>query len=125
MKKVAIVTHMEHASPVDRGRMAHALHLARDLKEGGAQIKLIFAGKSVDWLAQLTNPNREEEHPFVRAYGNVFDSVREDSEACNFCCIRFDATEAATAGDIPIRGEGKDHMKLGDYVLDGWEIITF
>ncbi|MCO4746262.1 MAG: DsrE family protein [Proteobacteria bacterium] len=125
MKKVAIVTHMEHASPADRGRMAHALHLARDLKDGGAEVKLVFGGKSVDWLAQLTNPERDKEHPFVRAYGNVFDAVRDHAEACNFCCIRFDATESVQAAGIPIRGEGKDHMNLAAYVLDGWELITF
>lgn len=125
MKKVAIVTHMEHESPADRGRMAHALHLARDLKAGGTQIKLIFAGKSVDWLAQLTDPNRAEQHPFVKAYGNVFDAVRDDVEACNFCCIRFNATDKVKAAEVHINGDGKDHMNLATYVLNDWEVITF
>jgi len=125
MNKLAIVTLMEHQNPPDRGRMAHALNLASEAKEAGAEFRLIFCGKSVEWLPQLLNEDRESEHPFVRNYGNHFDSVRDHVEACNFCCIRFGTRDAVEAAGVPIKGEGKKHMKLGEYALNGWNVVTF
>ncbi|MBX2799771.1 MAG: hypothetical protein KTR31_18985 [Myxococcales bacterium] len=123
--KTAVVVTMEHAQPSDRGKMAHALNLARELEEKGQQVRLIFCGKSVEWLPELTNPEREEGHPFVNHYGHNFDVVRHRTEACNFCTRRFDVREEIAAADIPIVGEGKAHMELSDYVVDGWQIVTF
>ncbi len=123
--KVAVVVYMQHESPVDRGRMAHALHLAKEIKAAGKELAFIFAGKSVDWLPQLCNPNRDEEHPFVRNYGNLFDAVREDVVACNFCTRRFEARDEIEAAGVKILGEGRDHMELSRYALDGYQIIQF
>jgi hypothetical protein len=123
-EKIAVVVFVPHSDPSDRGRMSHALHLARDLKRGGADFKFIFAGQSVEWLPELTSPDRDAQHPFVKAYGNVFDEVREHVETCNFCCIRFDTTEAVTRAEIPINGDGREHMELGRLVLDGYRVIT-
>ena len=124
-QKVAVVVTMQHEVPEDRGKMAHALNLARELEEKGQTVELVFCGKSVEWLPQLTNPHRSEEHPFVQNYGARFDAVRHRSVACNFCTKRFDVTEAIGAADIPIVGEGKSHMELSRYVLEGWQVITF
>ena len=122
--KIAVVVFVEHSQPADRGRMAHALHLARDLKRAGVDLRFIFAGKSVEWLPELTSDDRDAQHPFVRAYGNVFDEVREHVEACNFCCIRFETKDSVASAEIPIHGKGKDHMALGQVVLDGYQIIS-
>lgn len=61
----------------------------------------------------------------MRNYGHRFDEVREHVEACNFCCKRFDTMAAVQGAGIPIVGEGKAHMKLSKYVLDGWNVVTF
>lgn len=46
-------------------------------------------------------------------------------KACNMCCIRFNATEAVQAAGIPIVGEGKDHIDIGRYVVEGWQVVNF
>lgn len=124
MSKVAIITFVEHQNPVDRGRMAHVLNLASELKAAGTEFELVFAGKSVEWLPQLLNADRASEHPFVRNYGDHFDAVREHVVACNFCCKRFKTHEAVGAAGVPIIGEGSKHMSLGRYVAEGWQVIT-
>ena len=78
----------------------------------------------MEWLPQLLNENRAEEHPFVRNYGNHFDAVREHVVACNFCCKRFDTHAAVSAAGVPIHGEGTKHMALGRYLAEGWRVIT-
>ncbi len=121
---VAIITFMEHSAPTDRGRMSHALNLASELQAAGREFKLIFAGKSVEWLPELFG-ERADQHPFVRNYGDHFDRVRSHVEACNFCCVRFGVRDQVEAADIPIKGEGKGHMHVSEYVLAGWQVITF
>jgi hypothetical protein len=122
--KVAIITFVEHQNPVDRGRMAHVLNLASELKAAGTEFELVFAGKSVEWLPQLLNEDRESQHPFVRNYADHFDAVREHVVACNFCCKRFDTHAEVGAAGIPIRGAGNKHMPLAGYVTEGWRVIT-
>jgi|GEM_PF-1047950 len=124
MKKVAIMTHHPHETPEDRGRMAHALHMTRDVVEAGADAQLIFCGRSVEWLPQLTNPERDQEHKFVQHYGNVFDAVRDHARACNFCCIRFGVRDRVEQAGVPILGGGRDHMNLGEYALGDWKIVS-
>jgi len=124
MSRTAIVTFTEHQTPENRGRMAHVLNLASELKEAGDEFVLVFAGKSVEWLPQLLNEDRASEHPFVRNYGDHFDRVRDHVVACNFCCKRFDVHAQVGAAGVPIQGEGTRHMSLGQYVREGWTVVT-
>ncbi len=39
------------------------------------------------------------------------------------CCIRFDVMEKVAA-DVPILGEGKDHVDVGRFVMDGYQVIN-
>ena len=55
---------------------------------------------------------------------DYFDAIRDHVKACNMCCIRFNATEAVQAAGIPIVGEGKDHIDIGRYVLEGYQVIN-
>jgi hypothetical protein len=55
-KGTAIVVMVEHQNPPDRGRMAHALNLASELKAADHPFRFIFAGKSVEWLPQIHEP---------------------------------------------------------------------
>lgn len=122
---VAIVVFVEHQQPADRGRMAHVLNLAAELQAAGTEFELVFAGKSVEWLPQWTNPNRAEEHPFIQHYGNLFDQVRDHVVSCNFCNRRFETTDAVQEAGIPIHGDGSAHLSMGRYLREGWRIVTF
>ncbi|MCH9680581.1 MAG: DsrE family protein [Deltaproteobacteria bacterium] len=110
-------------SPADNGRMVHALQLAKRLVDSGAEVEVVFEGKAVTWLPRLTQ-RTEDSHPFDKHYGPVFDSIRHRVRACNMCCKRFDATEAVAAADIPIVGQGQDHIDIARYVLEGYQVIN-
>jgi len=111
-------------APADNGRTIHALKLAVGLKEGGADVMVLFHGKGVTWIDRFVS-RTDDSHPFVRNYGSVFDAVRDRVHACNMCCKRFDATEAVQAAGVPIHGEGREHADLAAFMLDGWDVVNY
>jgi hypothetical protein len=60
----------------------------------------------------------------VKHYGEAFDAVRDHVVACNMCCIRFEQTDIVSAAEIPILGEGRDHVDVARWVLDGYQVIN-
>ena len=123
MKKVVVAILNPGETPADNGRTIHALKLAKGLKEGAAEIVVIFEGQGVTWIPRFVNRN-ENSHPFVKHYGHVFDEIKPLVSACNMCCKRFDVLEVVAAAGIPILGEGQDHVDIAKYMLDGYEVVN-
>ncbi len=123
MSKVVIGVFNPGESPADNGRMVHALQLAAKLDQAGADIVLMFEGQAVKWIGRFVN-RTEESHPFEKNYGPVFDALRSKVRACNMCCKRFDQSEIVAGAGIPILGEGRDHVDIAQYVLDGYQVIN-
>jgi sulfur relay (sulfurtransferase) complex TusBCD TusD component (DsrE family) len=123
MSKVIVGIYNPGESAADNGRTVHALKLAKSLMDGGADVTVVFEGKGVAWLPRFLDRN-DDSHPFVKHYGGAFDAVRANVRACNMCCKRFDVREAVEAADVPIDGEGMDHIDIGKYVLDGYQVIN-
>jgi len=111
-------------TPADNGRTIHALKLAGELKDGGAEVMVLFHGQGITWLPRFINRTADS-HPFVRNYGYAFDQVQDEVHACNMCCKRFASREAIEALEVRIHGEGSDHMNLGALLLDGWQLINY
>lgn len=110
--------------PADNGRTIHALKLAKELKDGGAEVIVLFNGEGVSWIDRFANRN-EDSHKFVKHYGYAFDAVRDLVRACNMCCKRFEAIDAVKAASVPIEGDGEDHINLGKLALEGYQIINY
>jgi len=123
MHKIIVGVFNPGESPADNGRMVHALELTQQLHAAGASVQLLFEGQGVKWLPRLTH-RTDDSHPFDKHYGPVFDEVRGLARACNMCCIRFDVLEAVREAGIPILGEGRDHVDISRYVLDGYQVIN-
>jgi predicted peroxiredoxin len=123
MHRVVVAVLNPGESPADNGRTIHALELAKGLIEAGAEVHLVFEGQAVTWLARFAN-RTEDSHPFVKHYAPVFDAVRDRVRACNMCCIRFDATEAVAGAGFTIVGEGREHIDISRYVLEGYQVIN-
>ena len=124
MPKVIIGVFNPGETAADNGLMIHALRLANELEDAGADFEVVFEGQGVGWIERMCN-RTEDSHPFDKHYGHYFDAIRDHVKACNMCCIRFNATEAVQAAGIPIIGEGKDHIDIGRYVLEGYQVINF
>ncbi len=111
-------------SPADNGRTVHALKLAGSLIEAGAEVKVLFEGKGTTWIPRFVN-RTDDSHPFVKHYGATFDAVRDHVATCSMCTIRFDTREACEAAGIPILAEGRHHVDLTPWILEGWQVINY
>ena len=128
--KIAIVILTDSERPIDNGRMVHALHLARDARAAGGQVRWHFCGRGVSWLPKLAPAARsaEDAHPFLKRYGGLFEGFEfgeGGAHVCNFCCKRFNVHEQVTELGYTIVGEGPDHMPLVHLFQDGWQVATF
>jgi len=124
MSKKVVVSILNPGEAAEHnGQTIHALKLASKLKAAGADVVVVFEGKGVSWLPRFLDRS-DDSHPFVKHYGYVFDEVRDAVVACNMCAIRFDLRDSIAAADIPIKGEGKDHIDIAQYVLDGYQVIN-
>jgi hypothetical protein len=121
--KVVVAILNPGESPADNGRTIHALKLAKGLKDAGAELVVVFEGKGVTWLPRFLNQG-EDSHPFVKHYGGIFDEIRPFVRACNMCCKRFNVLEQVQESDIPVDGEGSEHIDIAHYVLNGYQVIN-
>ena len=109
--------------PADNGLTIHALKLAKELRDGGAEVMVVFEGQGVSWIDRFASRD-ESSDGFVKHYGYAFDAIRDVTHACNMCCKRFEAVDAVTKAGIPIEGAGEDHINLGRLALAGYRIIN-
>ena len=105
-----------------RGRMAHLITSACDLRDAGVQVEVYFAGIGVTWLAEFD----QGDSPFARHYGEHFDAIRPlIAGACDFCAsVRFKTAEAAARLGVPLLGDGR-HNSVAGRLADGYQIINF
>ncbi|MBI3181533.1 MAG: DsrE family protein [Myxococcales bacterium] len=118
MVKVAIVVLADTESHGDLGRVANALELAKELKQAGDSVELIFDGAGTKWVPGLADPSHKA-HP-------LFKEVREKVRgACAFCAGAFGATAGVKAADTKLLGEFEGHPSLRRLLVDGYQIVTF
>lgn len=98
----------------------HALLNVLDFQKRGIETALIIEGAATGIIKELVNP----ENPLNRLY--VETKAKGLVKAvCKGCANMMGTLETAEAEGLPISGEMNNHVPLADYVLKGYEIITF
>ncbi|MFQ5434036.1 MAG: hypothetical protein ACE5FD_04085 [Anaerolineae bacterium] len=118
MIKVAIVVLSEMEEHQDLGRVVNALQTAREFKEAGDEVQIIFDGGGTVSAVILANPE-DKRH---QLYANVADNV---AGLCRYCAKAFHVYEKAEELNLPFLSEYHQHPSLRTYVADGYQIITF
>src|SRR5918995_1824834 len=78
MTKAAIVVLADTETHADLGRIANALTSAKEFKEAGDEITIVFDGAGTKWVAELSTPD----HRLHKAFESVKDVV---AGACSYC----------------------------------------
>ena len=118
MIKIAIVILSEMEEHQDLGRVVNALQTAREFKEAGDEVQIIFDGGGTVSAVTLANHN-DKRH---QLYARVEDKV---AGLCRYCAKAFHVFEKAEELGLPFLAEYHQHPSLRTRVADGYQIITF
>ncbi|MCI0398379.1 MAG: hypothetical protein L0332_24365 [Chloroflexi bacterium] len=118
MIKVAIIVLSEMEEHQDLGRVVNALQTAREFKEAGDEVQIIFDGGGTVAAVTLANPE-DRRH---QLYAQVEDKV---AGICRYCARAFHVYEKAEELGLPFLLEYHQHPSIRSRVAEGYQIITF
>ncbi|MGW0821041.1 hypothetical protein [Streptomyces sp. NPDC002845] len=118
MSNVALIILADTESHADLGRAFNALVAAKEFKDGGDNVRLVFDGAGTRWPGVLS----DTEHPAHGVYEAVSDVV---TGACDYCAKAFEAEESARAAHVHLLDEYEGHPSIRRLVADGYQVITF
>ena len=102
----------------DLGRVVNALMTAREFKEAGETVELVFDGAGTRWPGVLADPEHESHQ--------LFEQVRDVvTGACGFCARAFESEAAVKEADVELLQEYHDHPSIRRLVDSGHQVVTF
>lgn len=117
MPKAAVVLFADTDSPEGMGRMANALTTAREFKQSGDEVRVIFDGAGTKWAAELSGDHK---------YSKLLDAVRDEVEgACAYCANAYQVKGAVEESGVDLIDEYDGHPSLRQLVVGGYEVLTF
>jgi hypothetical protein len=75
------------------GRVANALVTAKEFKETGDEVAIVFDGAGTTWIGTLADPS----HPYHDAFEQVRDRI---AGACSYCAGRYGVKEQVEEAGI-------------------------
>mgnify|MGYP006294130105 CR=1 FL=1 len=118
MARAAVVILAGTESHADMGRLVNGLETATEFAETeGDEVELIFDGAGTQWIPELEDP--ESDHH------DLYQTVREDAAACEFCAGAFGVGDAVADAGVVTLDDHDGHPSVRSLVDDGYEIITF
>ena len=118
MNKAGIVVLAASESHADMGRIANALEAAKEMKESGDEVKLIFDGAGTEWVGKLADPNNML-NPLYKAIEDKIEG------ACAFCAESFGVKGEVQNAGVTLLEEYDRHPSIRKLVNDGYQVITF
>jgi hypothetical protein len=118
MTKAAVIILAGTESHADHGRLANGLEAAKEFAETeGDELELIFDGAGTQWIPELEDEDND--------YHELYQAVREDTSACDFCAGAFGVSEAIDDAGVVTLDDHDGHPSVRSLVDDDYEIITF
>jgi len=118
MAKAAVVILADTDTHADLGRLVNALQAAREFKEAGDEVKILFDGAGTKWIGELSKPDHRLSGLFQSLKGSVYG-------ACSFCATAFGAKEAVVKSGVALLDENAGHPSLRKLIADGYHVLTF
>lgn len=118
MTKAAIIVLADTDSHADLGRVVNAMIAAKEFKQAGDDVKLIFDGAGTKWPGVL----RDADHKAHKIYADVGDVV---AGACGYCAGAFHADHDVTEAGVTLLDEFEGHPSIRSLVDQGYAVLTF
>ena len=116
--KVAIVIHSSVETRESAMKVFNALEAAREFKEGGDYIDVIFDGEGTRTAVIISQPD----HPLNKAFKNVEDII---TGVCRFCVVQHDMEEAAQKAGLSLLDEFHNHPSFRNLIKSGYQVLNF
>lgn len=118
MAKIAVVVLADVESHADQGRGTNAFEVAKEAKEAGDEVVVVFDGAGTRWVPELANPEN-------RMHG-MFKTIEENIlGACYFCSAAFGVREEIKKTSVKLLSDYEGHPSLRRLVADGYQLVTF
>lgn len=124
VNKVAILVFADTESHADRGRLTNAIETAKEFKEAGDEVQLIFDGAGTKWIPELSKKENR--------FNAFFTSLKQDKPsgrpsvvACKFCAKAFGVEDKIRESETKLVDEFDGHPSLRMLVSQGYQIISF
>lgn len=116
--KTAIVIFADTETKEALGRVLNALEFAKELKEHGDDVRIIFDGAAVKWLPEITD-SEHYVHPLYKAVEDKVDG------ACSYCASAFGVQQKLSKLGTTFLDDYDDHPSLRNLMVEGYHIVTF
>jgi hypothetical protein len=118
MTKAAIIVLADTETPGELGRVVNALTTAKELKQEGDEVAIVFDGAGTKWVPELS----AEDH----RYHELLESVRDRiAGACAYCAKAYGALEGVESSGVRLLDEFEQHPSLRSYLAEGYQVVTF
>ncbi len=117
MNKVVVLVLADIDTTGDLGRVVNALQTAKEFKQAGDDVRLVFDGAGTRWIGELGSADHK--------YHALFESVKDRAGACSYCARAFGVQAAVEQQQINLLDQFDGHPSLRRAVTDGYQVISF
>jgi len=117
MVNAAIVVLAGTESHADLGYLVNALQAAKEFRDEGDEVQVIFDGAGTQWIAELQDPDHTAHA--------LYEAVEEHVHVCEFCAGAFEVEDDVAEADVETVAEDEGHPSGRSLVADGYEVLTF
>ena len=117
-QKFAIILQADSDRHEGLARALHALLYAKELKESGADVVLIFDGAGTTWAEKLQDPQHKL-HP-------MYESLKKDGVVqivCDFCSGAFKVKGKIKDPQLTLTSEYQGHPSVAKWTKQGYQLI--
>lgn len=118
MPKAALVIFAGTEGREGLGRVANALVTAKEFKETGDDVTIVFDGAGTTWVGTLADPS----HRYHGAFEDVRDRI---AGACSYCAARYGVKEQVKQAGIALLDEYEEHPSIRKLLAGGYQVVTF
>ena len=102
-------------------RAVHAFLYAKELKEHGHDVVLIFDGAGTEWAEELSNPESQSK------LKPMYEQLRQAGITeiiCDFCAGAFAVKDRLSQRQVPLTAEYAGHPSIAKWVDQGYALIV-
>jgi len=101
-------------------RAVHAFLYARELKEHGHEVRLVFDGAGTEWAEELSNPALESK---IKPMYDEFKKLGVEEVICDFCAGAFGVKEKLQGRRLPLTAGYEGHPSIAQWADQGYQIV--